>query len=110
LHDLYELSDDAVVDAMDGVHTRICADQRDLLRLIAEVDRRGAWEDDGARDMAQWLWMRYGLCDWKARRWIAAAHALEGLPGIAQAFSCGRLGIDKVVELTRFATPSTEQD
>ena len=45
---------------------------------------------------------------WKARRWIASSHALESLPLISEAFSSGELGIDKVVELTRFATPETE--
>ena len=58
--------------------------------------------------MAHWLWMRYGISDWKARRWIAAAHALQGLPRISEAFASGELGIDKVVELTRFATPESE--
>jgi hypothetical protein len=58
--------------------------------------------------MAQWLWMRYGISDWKARRWIDCAHALEELPLIAEAFASGELGVDKVVELTRFATPETE--
>jgi hypothetical protein len=58
--------------------------------------------------MAQWLWMRYGLSDWKARRWIASAHALESLPVISEAFASGELGIDKVAELTRLATPQTE--
>ncbi|HYT79179.1 MAG TPA: hypothetical protein VEQ37_07980, partial [Actinomycetota bacterium] len=33
---------------------------------------------------------------------------LEGLPQISEAFASGELGIDKVVELTRFATPQTE--
>jgi hypothetical protein len=59
--------------------------------------------------MAQWLWMRYGLSDWKARRWIVASHALEHLPLISHAFCTGELGIDKVVELTRYATPETER-
>jgi hypothetical protein len=58
--------------------------------------------------MAHWLWMRYGISDWKARRWIAAARALETLPETAAAFARGELGIDQVVELTRFATPETE--
>src|SRR6266498_3884849 len=58
--------------------------------------------------MAHWLGMRYGISDWKARRWIAAAHALEDLPLLSEAFASGELGIDKVVELTRFATPKTE--
>jgi hypothetical protein len=67
-----------------------------------------SWQDSGARDMAAWLSMRYGISGWKARRWIAAAHALEELPRIGEAFSRGELGVDKVVELTRFATPETE--
>jgi hypothetical protein len=59
--------------------------------------------------MAHWLWMRYGLSEWKARRWIAAAHALESLPAVSAAFASGSLGVDKVVELCRFATPEDEQ-
>src|SRR5207253_333152 len=82
--------------------------QRELFKLIAEIDRAQLWRGSGARDMAHWLWMRYGLSEWKARRWIQAAHALEGLPRISEAFASGELGIDKVVELTRFATLETE--
>src|SRR5438067_1616926 len=95
---------------MDTLHARICSDQRELFRLIAEADRLERWRDWGARDLAQLLWMRFGLSDWKARRWIAAAHALDRLPLIAAAFSRGDLGVDKVVELTRFATPETEAE
>jgi hypothetical protein len=93
---------------MDASHERICAEQRTLFELIAEADHSQLWELDGARDMAHWLWMRYGLSDWKARRWIAAAHALRLLPRIAAALSAGVLGVDKVVELCRFATPESE--
>ncbi len=53
--------------------------------------------------------MRYGISAWKAHRWVAAAHALAELPATAEALGSGRLGIDKVVELTRFATPETER-
>jgi hypothetical protein len=59
--------------------------------------------------MAHWLWMRYGLSEWKARRWIAAAHTLESLPAVSNAFASGSLGVDKVVELCRFATPEDEE-
>jgi len=52
--------------------------------------------------------MRYGMSEWKARRWIAASHALEALPRMGEAFARGELGVDKVVELTRFATAETE--
>jgi len=97
-----------LIEDLDSAHRRICSAEPELFYLIAEVDRREAWRDAGARDMAHWLWMRQGISDWKARTWIASAHALEHLPLISQAFSEGELGIDKVVELTRFATPTTE--
>lgn len=102
-------SNEELTEAVDAVHRLVSGAQRELFRLIAEVDRREAWRGSGARDMAHWLWMRYGISDWKARRWIAAAHALEGLPRLSEAFSSGELGVDKVVELTRFATPETER-
>jgi len=93
---------------IDDANVRVCRAQREFLALVREVDRTQAWSGDGARDMSQWLWLRYGVSDWKARKWIASAHALEFLPEISAAMCSGELGIDKVVELTRFATPETE--
>jgi hypothetical protein len=60
--------------------------------------------------MVHWLRTRCGISDREARRWIAAAHALENLPRISQAFSSGDLGMGKIVGLTRFATPENEGD
>jgi hypothetical protein len=97
-----------LIQGIDAPHSRVSGAQRELLQLIAEGDRHRVWRDSGARDMAHWLSMRHGISEWKARRWIAAAHALEGLPRLSEAFSSGELGIDKVVELTRFATAETE--
>src|SRR5262249_28939658 len=91
--------DAAFLARMDSSHARLCAEQRRLLSFIAEADRRSLWESSGARDMVHWLRMRYGISDWKARRWIDASHALESLPVTSEAFSSGRLGVDKVVEL-----------
>jgi hypothetical protein len=103
-----ERSLDDPVRGLDAVHARVSSAQRELFQLIILVDRLHAWRDAGARDLAHWLAMRYGISQWKATRWIACAHALEILPRIAEAFGAGELGIDKVVELTRFATPETE--
>lgn len=103
-----ERSERDLVDAVDAAHARTCRAQRELLSLIAEVDRSESWRDDGARDTAHWLGMRYGISYWKAHRWLAAAYALEMLPLIDDALSRGVLGIDKVVELCRLATPETE--
>ena len=103
-----ELGNEEPIRQMDASHARTCAAQRGMLFAIAEADRRKHWEGSGARDMAHLLSIRYGISCWKAKRWVAAAHALEELPLLAQALSSGELGIDKVVELARFATPSTE--
>ena len=93
---------------LDAAHARIGGEHRELLRVLARVDRSEAWTGLGARDAAHWLAMRYGISEWKARRWIGAAHALEVLPGLSEALASGGLGIDKVHELARFAAPDTE--
>ena len=108
VHDRNEQTDDEVIEGIDACHARVCDAQRGMFELIATGDRRELWRDWGARDMAHWLSMRYGISHWKARRWIAASHALKGLPRISEAFACGELSADKVVELCRFATPETE--
>jgi hypothetical protein len=90
--------------ALDTANTEVGRAQRRMLRLIADADRHEIWRESGARDTAHWLAIRYGVSEWKARRWVAAAHALEHLPLIANALERGEIGIDKVVELTRFAT------
>ena len=84
--------------------------QLELLTMIREVGRREAWHDDGARDLAHWVSMRYGISSWKAHRWVAAADALASLPRISRALERGVLGVNKVVELTRFVTPDTEAE
>ena len=103
-----DLDDDGLVRVADALNRHIAAAQMALLRVIAEVDRRRAWHDSGARDLAHWLSIRYGMSWWKADRWIKAAAALDGLPAITDALETGVLGIDKVVELCRFATAETE--
>jgi Domain of unknown function (DUF222)/HNH endonuclease len=95
-------------EAIDAAHARIGAAHLELLRLVVAVDRSHAWRDEGARDVSHWLWMRYGISNWKAQRWVVAAHALELLPQLSDALTGGELGIDKVVELARFAAPDTE--
>jgi hypothetical protein len=99
---------DRLVSAMDAEHVAICTRQRRLLSLIAEAERVRIWGGSGARDLAHWVAMRYGISEWKARRWIEASRRLPGLPRISAAFEAGALPLDKVVELTRFATANTE--
>jgi len=102
------LTDDELVELIDADNAQICRVQRRMLRWIAEADRRELWRDTEAHCMAHLVSIRYGISFWKADRWVEAAHALERLPRISAAFERGRIGIDKVVELCRFATRETE--
>jgi uncharacterized protein DUF222/HNH endonuclease len=104
----HERSDEELIDAVDASHREVSRIQRELVGLIAEVDRRSLWRGSGARDAAHWLSMRHGISQWKARRWICAAHALEHLSDLEYAFLSGELGIDKVAEVARFATFESE--
>jgi len=103
-------ANDDVIERLDGEHARMCEAQLSMFRSIGELDRAEGWRESGARDLAHWLSMRYGISNWKARRWIDAARALERLPRIVDALRAGELGSDKVVELTRIATPDSEAD
>ena len=77
--------------------------QRELLETLSELDEAAAWVEDGAHDMAHWTTMQLGISRWKAERWLSSGRALRTLPATGEAFERGELGIDKVVELTRFA-------
>ena len=98
-----------MIHNLDRVGTEVNRAQRELLRAILECDLRRTYLEDDCRDTAQWVALRLGMNTWKARRMVACAHALEELPRCEQAFLAGQLSLDKLVELTRLATPHTER-
>jgi hypothetical protein len=84
-----ERTDQELIEAVDASHREVSRVQRRLLGLLAEADRRAVWRDSGARDMAHWLSIRHGISQWKARRWLGAAHALEHLTDLEHALDRG---------------------
>jgi Domain of unknown function (DUF222) len=99
----------ALADRVHELHRVISAAQRELLSCLAQLETHQAWLDDGAHDMAHWVSMQLGISRWKPERWASAGVALGELPATASAFQSGELGIDKVAELTRFATRDDEE-
>jgi 5-methylcytosine-specific restriction endonuclease McrA len=79
-----------------------------LLDLIREFDARGGW-NNGFRSCAAWLTWRVGLAPGAAREHVRVARALGTLPRLRQALARGELSYSKVRELTRVATPETEE-
>src|SRR5881296_1209922 len=79
-----------------------------LLDLIREFDARGGW-NTGFRSCAAWLSWRVGFAPGAAREHVRVARALGALPSLSQALARGELSYAKVRELTRVATPETEE-
>jgi hypothetical protein len=79
-----------------------------LLGLIREFDARGGW-NTGFRSCAEWLSWRVGFAPGAAREHVRVARALAALPRLSQALGRGELSYSKVRELTRVATPETEE-
>lgn len=94
----------------DRSSAAVGAAQRRHLAFIVACDAARVWVDDDCRDIAHWVALRDGISTWKAERMVAAGYALERLPAISRALQDGVLSLDKVVELTRFATPYDEDE
>ena len=90
-------TDDQVVTHADHVFRTHCEAQRDLLLVIAEIDERGIWENDGFDDISHWVAARYSVSRWKALRMLHAGHALCDLPLISLSFASGVLSEDQVL-------------
>jgi hypothetical protein len=102
------LAIDALDEAIVTLSARINASTYELLVLIREFDERAGWLKWGLESCSQWLHWRCDLSRCAAREKVRVAHALKALPGIAMAFSDGRLSYSKVRALTRVATPANE--
>src|SRR5438876_3258521 len=79
-----------------------------LLDLIREFDAREGW-GNGFRSCAAWLAWRVGFAPGAAREHVRVARALGTLPLLSDALARGELSYAKVRELTRVATPETEE-
>ncbi|MGH2747022.1 MAG: DUF222 domain-containing protein [Actinomycetota bacterium] len=99
-----------LLEGFDRSSAVVGAAQRRHLAFIVACDAARVWADDDCRDIAHWVALRDGISTWKAQRMVAAGYALKSLPAICRALEDGVLSLDKVVELTRFATPYDEDD
>ena len=94
---------------LNSAQADVGAGQLRLLDAIAGCERDGTWLADGCRDFAHWISAQLGISNWSARRWVTAAEALPRLTQVRNALASGALSIDKVLELSRYATPETER-
>lgn len=65
-------------------------------RRIAEIDRRLAFEHDGALSMTAWLRSRCGMASGVARSHVRIARSLRDMAGTQAAFEAGSIGVEAV--------------
>jgi hypothetical protein len=113
---LLDMSDPAKLDAeqleaeLATLAAHLYAGTCRWLELVAEVDRRGLWAEQGALSSAHWLAWRCALTPRAAREHVRVARCLARLPRIHDVFARGGLSFAKVRALTRVATPETEEE
>src|SRR4029077_1381635 len=93
----------ALLPAPAATAERICelaahihAANAELARLAAEYDTSGAWCGVGIRTCRHWLTINTGLSEHAADELLRVGHALTDLPKLQEAFSDGRLSLDKM--------------
>jgi hypothetical protein len=73
----------------------------ELVALIGEALRTGAWEGFGIRSPEHWVVWRCGVSPARARRLVAAARTLDGLPHVGALFEAGSLSEDQTAVIVR---------
>ncbi|MGI8462196.1 MAG: DUF222 domain-containing protein [Solirubrobacterales bacterium] len=104
------ISTDHLEERIAGLAAEIFAATRHWLHLIAEFDRRGAYEQWGMSTCSQWLSWRCGIAERAAREHVRVARALGELPKIDATFAAGEISYSKVRALTRVASGEDETE
>mgnify|MGYP001813813455 CR=1 FL=1 len=89
--------------------SHINATEYEFLVLVREFDLRQGWKAYHFNNCAEWLNMKCGIAPGTAREKIRVANALFDLTATSAAFQKGDLSYSKARELTRVATPATEE-
>lgn len=102
------LSAAALEDEIHTLSASITVATWRLLMLIAELDRRRAWQHWGVISCAHWLNWKCGIDLGAAREKVRVARALENLPLVNDALARGELSYSKARAITRVATPGSQ--
>jgi hypothetical protein len=84
--------------------------QRQLVRLVVELETSGEWRIDGAPTCAHWVAATLDIEVSTVREWLRIGRLLPSLRAINAAFDEGRISYSKLRALTRIATPENEEE
>jgi Domain of unknown function (DUF222) len=94
--------------AVVAAGARWTAGQRQLVRLVAELDASQEWARDGFPTCSHWVADVLDIEVCTVREWLRIGRKLLGLPAVNAAYDEGRLSYSKLRSLTRIATPENE--
>jgi hypothetical protein len=98
---------DRALRAIAGERAALDAKEARWLREAVELK---IWRRFGMVDMIDYMERRMGYTPHVGKERLRVAHALGDLPAIEEALRDGELSFSAVRELTRVATPDTEED
>jgi hypothetical protein len=111
-----ELEPETILDWCQ-VHERIvllgaerAAHEREVCRWLRAAERLAVHARAGHASLHEYAERVVGLSGRQVEERLRVAHALADLPGLDQTLASGALSWSAVRELTRIATPETEQD
>lgn len=85
-----------LTDAARQLHGLVSATHAQLLAVIAAVDERRCYVEDGATSAAAWLVGLLGISSERAGRWVRVARELAAATPLAEAYAAGSLSFDQL--------------
>ena len=85
-----------LTDAARQLHCLVSATHAQLLAVIAAVDERRSYVEDGATSAAAWLVGLLGISSERAGRWVRVARELAAATPLAEAYAAGSLSFDQL--------------
>ncbi|HYZ91468.1 MAG TPA: DUF222 domain-containing protein [Actinomycetota bacterium] len=94
----------------DRAHARFCSARAELVGAVAELRDSGAWQGDGAGNLAAWLAARWQIGNDTARALVREAEALAARPALLGALRDGVISTDQCKALTVLSSDETGDD
>src|SRR5687768_7019679 len=97
-------------DRVTHLQAHINAAQAELTEMVAELEEKELWAEEGVISPAHWVAWRCGMGQHQARRYVELARGLSDLPNTSASFRRGEISFEQAECLAQAATPSTEAE
>lgn len=104
------LDNDDLAEATRGLAALEAGVRIQQLRLLASLDEREAWRDDGQICTTNWVCLHLGTTKRTARDLLRVARVISTLPALEAAYANGEISWDQLIPLTQLADPASDAD